>query len=188
MPTFFFVPGTPSFILIDRVDIVDYFAAPVPTFMKFIFRAPPLSYVSNVFTLPFDTHVWYCCFALVFITFVVVYSIVIWEWSDPLFKRTMENTPYNLRPEALEVALMEIGLVTQQGSDFVPKSVAGRVATVITLLIMMFLYTSYSANVVALLQSTTDSVRSLQDLLKSRIALGVEDIVYARYYFEVRCL
>lgn len=169
----------------DRIDIVDFIAATTPTYMKFIFRAPPLSYVTNVFTLPFETHVWYCSFALVAVTFIVVYIIVRWEWSDPYFRLKVEQTAYTLRPELTEVALMEIGALTQQGSDTVPKSSAGRIATIFTFIILMFLYTSYSANIVALLQSTTDSIRTLEDLLNSRITLGVEDIVYAHYYFEV---
>lgn len=171
--------------MIDRLEIVDFIAATTPTYMKFIFRAPPLSYVTNIFTLPFQSYVWYCTFALVAITFIVIYIISKWEWTDPLFKRDAATAPYTLRPEILEVALLEIGAITQQGSDFIPKSTAGRIATIITLTILMFMYTSYSANIVALLQSTTDSIKTLDDLLKSRISLGVEDIVYAHYYFEV---
>lgn len=169
----------------DRIDIVDFIAATTPTYMKFIFRAPPLSYVTNVFILPFETYVWYCSFALAALTFLTVYIIVRWEWADPVFKRKAEKTPCTLRPELFEVWLLELGAITQQGSDCVPKSNSGRMAAIFTFIIMMFLYTSYSANIVALLQSTTDSIRTLEDLLISRITLGVEDIVYAHHYFEV---
>lgn len=183
-----FFLGTPSFFVMDRLDIVDFIAATTPTYMKFVFRAPPLSYVTNVFTLPFETHVWYCSLALVILTFIVLIVIVKWEWTDPYFRQYIEESPYTLRPEFSEVALMEIGAITQQGSDTVPKSAAGRIATIFTFIILMFLYTSYSANIVAILQSTTNSIRTLEDLLKSRISLGVEDIVYAHYYFEVSVL
>uniref|UniRef100_A0A6P7G9H1 Ionotropic receptor 75a-like n=1 Tax=Diabrotica virgifera virgifera TaxID=50390 RepID=A0A6P7G9H1_DIAVI len=64
------IGGTASFFTLDRLDVIEYVAPSAPTFMKFIFKAPPLSYVSNVFTLPFDTYVWYCCFALVPIIFI----------------------------------------------------------------------------------------------------------------------
>lgn len=181
----FFISGTPAFMLVDRIDIIDFIGATTPTYMKFIFRAPPLSYVTNVFTLPFETHVWYCCFGLVALAFIVVYVIVRWEWSDPYFRGKIQQTTDTIHPEVTEVALMEIGAITQQGSDTLPKSTAGRIATLFTFIALTFLYTSYSANIVALLQSTTDSIRTLEDLLKSRISLGVEDIVYAHYYFEV---
>lgn len=82
--------------------------------------------------------------------------------------------------------MLEIGAISQQGTDVEPKSAAGRIATIFAFISLMFLYTSYSANIVALLQSTTDSMRTLDDLLSSRIKLGVEDIVYAHYYFSVR--
>lgn len=81
--------------------------------------------------------------------------------------------------------MLEIGAISQQGTDVEPKSVSGKIATVFAFISLMFLYTSYSANIVALLQSTTDSIRTLDDLLSSRIKLGVEDIVYAHYYFSV---
>lgn len=51
------------------------------------------------------------------------------------------------------------------------------------LLSALFIFTSYSANIVALLQSTTKSIRNVEDLLKFKIELGVEDISYSRFYF-----
>lgn len=152
--------------------------------MKFIFKAPPLTYVTNVFTLPFDTYVWCCSFALIAVILVVIYVILVWEWRDPIFKNK-GITLYSLRPNIFDVFLLEIGAVTQQGYDSEPRSNAGRIATIFTFIALMFMYTSYSANIVALLQSTTESIRTLEDLLTSRISLGVEDIIYAHYYFEV---
>ncbi|CAH2018588.1 unnamed protein product [Acanthoscelides obtectus] len=69
-------------------------------------------------------------------------------------------------------------------SDTEPRSSAGRTAYFIALISLMFLYTSYSANIVALLQSTTENIRTLEDLLNSRMTLGVHDVVYNHYYFE----
>jgi hypothetical protein len=50
---------------------------------------------------------------------------------------------------------------------------------------VIFLYTSYSACIVALLQSTTDSIRNLEDLYQSGMGMGVLDIVYSHNYFSV---
>jgi hypothetical protein len=50
---------------------------------------------------------------------------------------------------------------------------------------VIFLYTSYSACIVALLQSTTNSIRNLEDLYQSGMGLGVQDVVYNRHYFSV---
>lgn len=48
---------------------------------------------------------------------------------------------------------------------------------------LIFIYTSYTANIVALLQSTSGSIRSLSDLLNSNLQLGVDDTPYSRHYF-----
>nr|CAH7757037.1 unnamed protein product [Callosobruchus chinensis] len=218
--------GTQCFYTDDRIDYVDFVPASTPTYFKFIFRAPPLSYVTNIFTLPFDAYVWYCTVALIAVIFFVIYAITVWEWRDPIFKEKLEKmesvSTSALRPKALDVAVLEIGAITQQGTDTEPKSIAGRIfvnekvsrrtissfglklhgcfflhvmiqilisgriATLITLLALMFLYTSYSANIVALLQSTTESIKTLEDILNSRITLGVHDVVYGHYYFEVK--
>lgn len=47
------------------------------------------------------------------------------------------------------------------------------------------LYASYTANIVALLQSTTDSIKTPADLLHSPLKLGAQDVVYSRHYFKV---
>lgn len=49
---------------------------------------------------------------------------------------------------------------------------------------LIFVYTSYSASIVALLQSTSDSIQTLSDLLYSDIKLGVEDVGYSRPFFR----
>lgn len=51
---------------------------------------------------------------------------------------------------------------------------------------MSFLYTAYTANIVSLLQSPTKSIRTLEDLLQSKLELGVDDTVYNRYFFSVQ--
>lgn len=50
---------------------------------------------------------------------------------------------------------------------------------------LIFIYTSYTANIVALLQSTSDSIRTLADLSKSNIELGVQDTPYSRVLFPL---
>lgn len=48
---------------------------------------------------------------------------------------------------------------------------------------MVFIYTSYTANIVALLQSTTKSINTIEDLWHSSVDFGIEDTPYARHYF-----
>lgn len=177
--------GTPAFMTVDRIDIIDYIVATTRTNMKFIFRAPPLSYVSNVFVLPFHKTVWYACLVLILVTFLGLFLISKWEWKDPTFRSIVEKMSGVLHSDFFDSVMFEMGAITQQGSDVEPKSVSGRIATIFIYISLMFLYTAYSANVVVLLQSTTDSISTIEDLLYSRMQLGVHDIVYAHYYFAV---
>lgn len=180
-----FILGTSLFFTKDRVPYIDFVATTTPTRAKFIFRAPPLSYVTNVFTHPFDRLVWYSAFLLVAIVTIVTYVIVFWEWKNPRFRQHIENRHGVLRPEFFDVVMLQVGAICQQGAEAEPRSGAGRIATIFLFVTLMFMYTSYSANIVALLQSTTDSIKTIDDLLNSRIKLGVEDLPYSYYYFQV---
>jgi len=63
--------------------------------------------------------------------------------------------------------------------------VSGRIVMLVLFTSVIFLYTAYSACFVALLQSSTDSIKTLKDLLDSGLTLGVQDVVYNRHYFPV---
>lgn len=136
--------------------------------------------------MPFDTMVWYSCLLLFIIVPFAFFAIAKWEWYETSFKRDITDMQTALRGSFSDVIMFEIGAVSQQGYDQEPKSIAGRTAAIFTFVTLMFLYTSYSANIVALLQWTTETIRTPEDLLNSRISLGAEDIVYSHYYFSVR--
>lgn len=121
---------------------------------------------------------------MVMITPFALLAIVKWEWNNPIFKKTIADMQTALRGKFSDVIMFEISAVSQQGYDVEPKSISGRIAAIFTFITLMFLYTSYSANIVALLQSTADNIRTLDDLQNSRIKLGVEDIVYSYHYFN----
>lgn len=48
---------------------------------------------------------------------------------------------------------------------------------------MLFIYTSYTANIVALLQSSSNDINTLEDLLSSSMGFGAEDTPYLRFWF-----
>lgn len=66
-----------------------------------------------------------------------------------------------------------------------PRSAASRIIMIVAFTILMFLYTSYSASIVALLQSPSTRIKTLKDLYESRLEIGVDDTVFNRYYFTV---
>lgn len=174
---FFCTQGTAAYFTRDRIPIVEYIAPTAKSFTRFIFRSLPLSYVKNVFTLPFDARVWFSCLLLVALASGILLVISRWEWR-------IGNT--TVKPTFSDVLLLEVGAICQQGAEAEPRTPSGRIAALFVFIAFMFIYTSYSANIVALLQSTTDSIRTIDELASSRIKLGAHDTTYSRYYFQVR--
>lgn len=72
------------------------------------------------------------------------------------------------------------------GYSYEPYRVPSRIVTLMLLLAALNLYASYTANIVALLQSTTDSIRTIADLFYSPLKLGAQDVVHVRHYLKVR--
>ncbi|KAJ8955116.1 hypothetical protein NQ318_009009 [Aromia moschata] len=179
------IGGTPLFFTSDRVDIIDYIAMTTPTRSKFVFRQPKLSYVTNVFTLPFDTNVWISTVCLVIIGAFVLHLIIMWEWKKwKMYGRSNNQSAVpEVKNSIIDTAFFTFGAVCQQGSSYIPFSIPGRITAIMLYVSLMFLYTSYSANIVALLQSSSDSIQTLEDLLKSRLQIGVDDTVFNRFYF-----
>ncbi|XP_030768284.1 uncharacterized protein LOC115891845 [Sitophilus oryzae] len=178
------IGGNPIEFLSNTVDEFDFVAHTRKMEKKFIFRATPHSYISNVFTLPFDTYVWYSCFGLMVAIFLVAYLVVYWEWKDPVFRKYLIPR-FALRPDPVDIFLMEVGSAAQQGFESEPRSNAGRIVFIFTLISLMFLYTSFSANIVALLQSTTERLNTLEHLLDSRIPVGFEQNVSMKYFEDI---
>lgn len=114
---------------------------------------------------------------------------VSYKFTFLLFAQVSER--YNsslLRPFLGDVFLLIFGATCQQGSNVTPRSVTARIIMMLAFVILMFLYTSYSANIVALLQSPSTKIRTLEDLYRSRLRIGVDDTVFNRYYFSVNSL
>lgn len=59
-----------------------------------------------------------------------------------------------------------------------------RIIVLFGLLAALNLYAAYTANIVALLQSTTGTIETLKDLLDSPLMLAAHDNLYNRYYFK----
>uniref|UniRef100_A0A0K8TUD4 Ionotropic Receptor n=1 Tax=Epiphyas postvittana TaxID=65032 RepID=A0A0K8TUD4_EPIPO len=180
------VGGSPMFFTSERVSIVDYISSPTPTRSKFVFRQPKLSYENNLFLLSFRAAVWYCTIALLNLLVLAVFIAAVWEWKKTHGHENekSETDASILRPSLMDVTLLILGAACQQGSTVELKGSLGRVVMLVLFLALMFLYTSYSANIVALLQSSSSQIKTLDDLLHSRIKFGVHETVFNKYYFS----
>ncbi|XP_050090715.1 ionotropic receptor 75a-like [Anopheles aquasalis] len=182
--------ASPLFFTTDRIAVIEYLAMTSETRSKFIFRSPKLSYTDNVFVLPFDTHVWACIIAVI-VGSSLLLLLTLWaERRVTGSQATASNPPppanadaSTLLPNLRDTLLMMYGASCQQGSAMLPSSCSARAITMLIFTVLMFLYASYSANIVALLQSPSTKIRSLEDLLASRLKFGVHDTVFNRYYF-----
>lgn len=121
------------------------------------------------------------------------------------YRVSYERSPVSevLRPS--DLFIFGISAVCQMGTHREPKYLSGKISTVLLhvtstmlrsilrvlilfqiffVIALIFVYTSYTANIVSLLQSTTKSIKTLDDLYNSDLGFGVEDAPYNRNYFE----
>lgn len=173
--------ASPLFFTADRIDVIDYVACTSQTRSKFVFRSPKLSYTDNVFLLPFDAGVWSSLFALILIASFVLFIASHLEWKSMVVVETSD--PSILRPSFYETFFLIFCAVCQQGSVKLPVSFGSRLIAMISFTALMFMYASYSANIVALLQSPSNKIKTLEDLYNSRLEMGVDDTVFNHYYF-----
>ncbi|KAJ6641128.1 BTB/POZ domain-containing protein 6-A [Pseudolycoriella hygida] len=168
------VGASPLFFIAERVSLVEYISRPTSADGGFIFRAPKLSYTNNIFLLPFDRFLWMCLCGLVLLIAMFLGGTVFIE--SKIVKSEIEC-------RTNDVYMIVWGAMCQQGSSVTPTGSTGRIVMAITFIILMFLFVSYSANIVALLQSSSNKIRTLQDLYESKIDASVEDAIYTRHYF-----
>ena len=71
------------------------------------------------------------------------------------------------------------------GSNRDPRSVSSRIIFVSLLLLSLFLFTSYSAIIVSLLQTTSTAINSLRDLMDSPFTLSMKEDESHVYYVNV---
>ncbi|XP_044733421.1 glutamate receptor U1-like [Chrysoperla carnea] len=174
------ISGCAIFITKERLSAIKFLHATTPARALFVFRQPPLSYISNVYTLPFSGTVWIAQILLTALMGVILYLNLAWE------KITRgKNDPDYQTIETSETILIVIGAICQQGSPIDPKGGPGRTVMFILFMALMFLFTSFSANIVALLQSSSNSIQTLEDLLNSKLEFGVQNETYNRHYFRV---
>lgn len=180
-----------------------------PRSVKFVFRKPLLSTVSNIFALPFQRSVWIAIGVFLLLVLGMLYFSAKWEFrrgasaSTGAYWQQFHPVEQTLSDNFMVV----LGAIAQQGISpspalpsryppLIPREFTGysyepfrvppRIVTLMLLIVILNLYASYTANIVALLQSTTDSIQTLADLLHSPLKLGVQDTVYNRHYFQVR--
>jgi len=65
------------------------------------------------------------------------------------------------------------------------KTVGIRISILVILVSSLFLFTSYTATIVALLQSPASFINNIEDFSKSQLSMGIEDIIYEKQFIQV---
>lgn len=98
----------------------------VPSNFAFVLRAPPISYVKNIYYLPFTGVVWVSSISLVMLSTIVVATII--------KIRTFENE--NIKdPSASDYILFAVASSCQMGTDIFTKVLSARISMVSSSLI-----------------------------------------------------
>lgn len=159
----------------DRVQNVDFVAETRRIRACIMFRQPPLSAVTNIFALTFESQVWMSILIFMCVTSGVI--VVIYFFTGE-----------NVQMHIFDCVMFVLCALCQQGFYVNILSKSGRVLVFTTFLSSVFLFTSFSANIVALLQTPSDAINSLLSLTGSQLDVGLSDTVYNRIYFNVSLL
>lgn len=162
--------------IISGLELIDYVDTIAPFRGYFIFRFPNLSTVKNIYVLPFSRVVWLCLGACAIVCIITTFFIMRSEAS--LVKDTQKRS-------VMDVSFMICSIICQMGSELEARLASTRIFIFFSFVTFIFVYTSYTANIVALLQTPTKSIQTLEDLYNSKLELGVEDNLYNRYYIGV---
>uniref|UniRef100_A0A182WM32 Ionotropic glutamate receptor C-terminal domain-containing protein n=1 Tax=Anopheles minimus TaxID=112268 RepID=A0A182WM32_9DIPT len=154
----------------ERLEVVDFMIVTLIIKSSIIFRQPPLSIVANIFELPFSVGVWACCLGLMAIYWVSMLAV-------RYLVKAEQFTP-------IESLVYIFGTMCQRASDVVPHFNGTRLLMFSLQLTSFFILTSYSASIVALLQSPSRAIVSVGDLVRSPLKAGVMDTSYGRVYYQ----
>lgn len=118
-----------------------------------------------------DVQVWRCCIMIMIIAFIVMYL----QFLHPII-----GTKVSMH----DVAWFVWGAVCQQSTHLNIPTISGRFVMVTIFLATLAIFTSYSASIVALLQSPSHMIQTIDDLLNSPLTLALQEAGYNRYNYE----
>lgn len=131
--------------------------------------------MSNIFALPFNSTVWISCGALcIFVGLLLTYQL------------SVENKIEGRKDKSWSDTITFItGAICQQGTTLESTTISLRLTIFWAFVASLFLFTSYCANIVALLQTPSKSIKDLFDLVASPLQVGVQDLPFNHVFLRV---
>ncbi|XP_052755907.1 ionotropic receptor 75a isoform X1 [Galleria mellonella] len=162
----------------DRFEVILYTDTLARYRVAFILRQPPLSYVSNIFSLPFSTSVWIAIALCSCLSMFALYFTSKWEVRKGKTETQLDGTMG-------DAFLLTMSAISQQGCVIEPRRLSGRIIVWIFFAVLMALYAAYSANIVVLLQAPSNSIKNLAQLVSSKLTLAAYDVDYSQFIFKL---
>ncbi|XP_037047075.1 glutamate receptor ionotropic, delta-2-like isoform X1 [Bradysia coprophila] len=169
------IGATGLFFTTERIPVIEYISHSSTASAGFIFLSPKLSYTDNLYILPFDRLLWISLSILVLVLALWLVAAIVLESNKFPQSRA--------RCDISDVPILIFGAICQQGSAVTPHSITGRMIMILSFITLMFLFVSYSANIVALLQSPSNQIKTLPDLYDAKFQFSMTDTVYNRHFF-----
>lgn len=117
------IAGSTVFLTVPRVAQFEYIAEINPTRIEFLLRAPPLTYVTNIYSLPFKAAVWLCGSAMCCLACAVIWTTL--RWLDAL-----HSSDEGDRVRVSDVMLLGVGAVAQMGTTVMARCLSTKLAIV----------------------------------------------------------
>lgn len=111
--------GTVLFITADRLPYIEYLSETIKVHMAFVFRPPPLSQVSNIYGLPFNTTLWICVLFMFMLCTTIIGIIYFFS------KQKNDGNFYKS-----DLILLAIATMCQMGGQIIPKTASAKIAMV----------------------------------------------------------
>ncbi|KAL9706910.1 hypothetical protein quinque_010428 [Culex quinquefasciatus] len=108
--------GAFMFITTSRLKMMDFLPLGMEGTLSFIFKAPKLSIMNNIFELPFDPNVWVCLFSLVFVLGVTFYLMTKLNDFKTRPLRNKDNS-YDQVFNAVSITLQQGSVVSKSGTQ-----------------------------------------------------------------------
>ncbi|KAJ9586812.1 hypothetical protein L9F63_019598 [Diploptera punctata] len=165
------IGGGGIFMQKGRLDVVDFASTTNIYNGKFVFLQPQLPEVQEIFSLPFDTMVWY---TIIGTTAVITISLKM------MHKLQATIQPNGIKEQPLtwsDACLDSLGIICQEGANGSPTYTSMRIVFLMMLFLSVFLYTSYSAIIVVLLQAPASPISTITDLMASPLKLCMQDLI-----------
>lgn len=107
-----------------------------------------------------------------FIMVMVIIIVMTLQLIHPLLRSSITSS---------DVITFIFGAFCQQGTTLHIQTTSGRLIVLTTFLATLALFTSYSASIVALLQSPSNYIKNVDDLIASPMKVAIHEAGYARY-------